>query len=87
MKGRDLIVLIMNNNLEDEDVFDKKFLESIMPTIEKVAVMHSVGIATVEVWLESGCLDGVEFDGQVYILPDSLTEFDEKLANRETKNG
>ena len=87
MTGRDLIVLVMENNLENVDIFDKKFIESIMPTVEKVAVTFNVGVATVDAWLEGGCLDGVELDGQVYILPDSLKKFTEKRVNKETNNG
>lgn len=87
MKGRDLIAIIVENHLEDADVFDEKFLESIMPTIEKVAVMFNVGIATVEIWLEDGCLDGVVFESVTYIFPDSLKKFIEIRENKETKNG
>lgn len=79
MSGRELIIYILENGLEDVDVFDVKFFKEF-PTVGDVAVAFNVGTATVEAWLENGCLVGIEFDGVVYISPASLNKLAEKKA-------
>ena len=82
MSGRELIIYIIENGLENEDVFE---IIKAFPTVGDVAVAFGVGTATVEVWLENGCLDGIEFDGVTYILPSSLDKFSEKRS-KEAKD-
>lgn len=51
MTGRDLIIYILQNNLEDEPVFkDGKLLG--FKTINEVAVENCVGCETVKVWTQ-----------------------------------
>ena len=85
MNGRELIIYILKNNLENEDIFSKAFLR-FMPTIEVVAVMFNVGVATVDAWIQNDCLKAIEFDGQTYITPDSLSKFAEKVGHKEVDN-
>lgn len=86
MNGRELVVLIMQNNLEEIDIFSEDFLGALMPTVESVAARFNVGVATVEVWLEDDCLEGVVFDGVTYIFPDSLKKFIEIRENKEAND-
>lgn len=68
MTGRDLIIYILKNNLEDKPVFlDKGFLN--LMTIRDAAVKFEVGIATVRTWFELGVIDGVMVGEDIYILP------------------
>lgn len=68
MTGRDLIVYILSNHLEDEPVFlDKGFLNLL--TADEAAVRMNVGPATIQVWFELGLLDGVMVGDELYILP------------------
>ena len=85
MNGRELILYILENELENEDIFSKEFLK-FMPTIESVAVMFNVGVATVEAWVENDCLDSIEFGGQTYITPTSLHEFGKRMGYKEVDN-
>ena len=67
MTGRDLIVYILQNDLEDEPIFNNgKFLVGFVPAIE-IAVKHSVGLATVYTWVERGLMDGVIINNTLYI--------------------
>jgi excisionase family DNA binding protein len=68
MTGRDLIVYILTNNLEDEPVFlDKGFLNLISEV--EAANRLNVGIATIRAWLELGAIKGVRVGDEIYILP------------------
>ena len=83
MLGRELIIYIIENGLENEDVFE---IIKTFPTVGDVAVGFDVGTATVEVWVANGCLDGIECDGVTYISPASLDKFAEEKARKEAKN-
>ena len=85
MNGRELIIYILENGLENEDIFSKEFLK-FMPTIERVAVIFKVGTATVDAWIQNDCLQAIEFDGVTYITPDSLKKFAEKVGHTEVED-
>ena len=66
MTGRDLIIYILANNLEDEFVFkDGKFLGFI--TVLVAAEKMNVGISTVYAWIAQGMLDCIVVHGMIYI--------------------
>lgn len=68
MTGRDLIVYILQNNLENEEVFkDGVFLGCL--AIDKVAIELHVGFSTVYTWVQLGYLDGIKINDILYILP------------------
>lgn len=67
MTGRELIVYILENGLEDKQVFeDGKFIG--FKTTYEVAEELSVGIATVDAWCKLGMLPNVRL-GTVYLIP------------------
>lgn len=69
MTGRDLIIYIMTNGLEDEPVFkDGKLLGFL--TVEEVAAKMSVGVATVNAWLLQQRLCHIRIENQIYIPAD-----------------
>lgn len=69
MTGRDLIVYILSNNLENEQVFkDGKFIGFI--TAGEAAAKLNVGVPTICVWLSQNKLDGVKIGDIVYISAD-----------------
>lgn len=71
MTGRDLILYILANGLEDEPVFkDKKFIGFM--TAGEAAEKMNVGIPTVCVWLSQGLLDGVRIGDNIYIAANSV---------------
>lgn len=69
MLGRDLIVYIMKNGLENEPVFkDGKFIGFVTP--EEVAVTNGVGPATVCAWVHQGRLHSEAVKEGIYIPAD-----------------
>lgn len=76
MTGRDLIIYILTNNLEDQPVFlDKGFLNLLSES--EAAVKTQVGTATIRAWFEMGLIDGVKVGDELYIVPS------EKLTRKE----
>lgn len=66
MTGRELILYILENGLEDEPVFkDGKFIGFI--TAGEAAVKLNVGVPTVYVLVSQRKLDGVFINGAMYI--------------------
>lgn len=76
MTGRDLIVYILSNHLEDEPVFkDGKFIGYL--TAAEAAEKMNVGEATVWAWVMQGRLDGTYFktlQDNLYIPADCKLE-------------
>ena len=77
MTGRELIVYILENGLEDEPVFkDDKFVGFI--TVAEAAGKMDVGTATIEAWAALGMLDSINVVEGVYISESILrTDSDE----------
>ena len=66
MTGRELIIYILENSLEDEPVFKNgKFIGFITP--EEVAVKTDVGAATVYAWINQGRIDSEAVKEGIYI--------------------
>lgn len=67
MTGRDLIIYILENKLEDHPVFkDGKFIGFITP--EEAAAKCSVGVETIRMWALLGYIDSIKSDYELYIL-------------------
>ena len=74
MTGRDLILYILANGLEDELVFeDGKFIGFV--TIGEAAEKLGVGIATVSVWISQKRLESAVVGDTIYISASSLESF------------
>lgn len=70
MTGRSLIIYILQNGLEDEEIFkDGKILGYM--TIDEAAVRTHFGRATIEAWIEIGLLDGVINIGKEALIPET----------------
>ena len=70
MTGRDLILYILANGLEDKPVFEDGRLIGFM-TLDEAAVKFEVGAATVRVWINEGMLYGIKIGEEIYIPADS----------------
>lgn len=65
MTGKDLIIYILQNDLENEDLFsDGRFLGLL--TVEEMAAQLEVGAATILTWYDLGILDGVNIGGTIF---------------------
>lgn len=66
MTGRELILYILENGLEDKDVFENgKFVGFLTP--DEVAMQMTVGTATVLAWIQQGRLPSETVKGGIYI--------------------
>ena len=66
MTGRDLIIYILENGLENEPVFKDGRLLGFMNTME-AAIKYEVGVCTVTLWVQNGQLPGLRIGKEIYI--------------------
>lgn len=69
MTGRELIMFILENKLEDEIVIRNGIFIGFMDEYE-TAAMFDVGVATVRTWYDMGKLSGVKIGDHLYFLRD-----------------
>lgn len=66
MTGKDLIIYILMNDLEDAPIIeDGKFIGFM--TEEEAAVKFGVGVATIRVWINQEKIEGFRINEAVYI--------------------
>lgn len=63
MTGRELIIYILQNNLEDKVILSK----------EEAAVKHGVGINTIELMYNLGMVQGIKIYNNLYIFTEPET--------------
>lgn len=78
MTGRDLIIYILANGLEDKSIFEDGKLVGFM-TIQEAAVKFNVGTATVKTWVDMGLMNSISIGDVIYIPVDAKSP-SEKLA-------
>lgn len=66
MTGRDLIIFILENKLEDELVFEDGRIVGFM-TINEAAVKLDTGVATVKAWTDLGLIETIKIGKEIYI--------------------
>lgn len=67
MTGRDLILYILENRLEDEIVIKDGIFVWLMDE-EEAAVKFGVGVAQIRAWYVTGMLDGTKIGDRLYFL-------------------
>lgn len=67
MTGRDLILFILENNLENELVIKNGVFIWLMNE-EEAAAKFGVGMATIKTWHTLGKLDGIKIMDHIYFL-------------------
>lgn len=80
MTGKELIIYILQNNLEDEIVIKDGIFVWLMNE-EEAAAKFNVGVATVKAWYVCGMLSGTKIGDHLYFLRNAS---DPRV---ETKNG
>lgn len=65
--GRDLIMYILANGLEDKPVFEGGHILGFMSEKE-AAIKYGVGRATIRVWIDMGFLKGYKI-GDMFLIP------------------
>ena len=66
MTGRELIIYILQNHLEDEPIFKDGQLLGFMTEIE-AAIKFDVGVSTINVWYQLKQIPGFVIGDQLYI--------------------
>ena len=66
MTGRDLIIYILENHLEDEEFFKDGKIPGLL-TYEEAAVKFNVGTFTIKAWVGCGYLKSITIYGNHYI--------------------
>lgn len=67
MTGRELIIYILQNGLEDEIVFKDGMFLGFMDENE-AAAKFNVGVATINAWYMAGMIKGTKFGNSLYFL-------------------
>ena len=81
MTGRELIMYILENHLEDEPICkDGRFLGCI--TIDEAAEKWGVGTSTIYAWIKLGMLPGIDVS---YLYSSYLIPAHAELKTNETK--
>lgn len=70
MTGRELIIYIMQNGLEDKEVFANDTFLDLM-TVGEAATKFEVGTFTIRVWYLKGYIHGISIGDSVYIFKDA----------------
>lgn len=71
MTGRELIIFILENHLEDKPISD---LCTLFETADQAAVRLGVGTATVNIWFKLGKIKGITIGESVYIFKNAMPE-------------
>ena len=66
MTGRDLIVYILENKLEDRPVFDNGALLGFV-SVAEAAERCDVGNSTDSVWISQGLIYGIKINDEIYV--------------------
>ena len=67
MTGRELMMYILENHLEDEIIIQDGVFVGFM-TEEEAAVKFNVGVATVKAWYTCGYVKGTKIGDRLYFL-------------------
>lgn len=70
MTGRDLIIYILQNNLEDRNVFENGMFIGLM-TEEESAVKFKVGVPTIRVWHALNLIRSISIGDSVFVFRDT----------------
>ena len=76
MTGRDLIIYILENGLENEPIYKDGNIIGLM-SIGQAAKKWNVGSETVRTWTVMGMIDYVMIDTAIYIPATSAPKFKE----------
>lgn len=77
MTGRELIIFILENNLENVSIFDGDTLPGLM-TLDEAAVKWHSGRNTLKALFEMGKIPGVIIDEKIYIHKSVENPFSKK---------
>lgn len=62
MTGRELIILILENHLEDMEFNPAGYM-----SVEEAAIKYNVGTETINVWINNGVMPAVKIGNKYYV--------------------
>lgn len=71
MTGKELIIYILKNNLENEDIFKDGVPIGFM-SVSEAALKFKVTASTISLWYGMGMINGVDIGGTLYIPVDAV---------------
>lgn len=77
MTGRDLIIYILENNLEDTELFIRDFMPLFI-TAETAAVRWNCGAATVKAMIDMGKVKGAKVGDKYFVLALESNPFEKR---------
>ena len=78
MTGKDLIIYILKNDLENENI--EYILTQMFLTKERVAIRLGVGVETVKTMAQLDLLPSITINGEIYIFNDYEKKKDNLLT-------
>lgn len=82
--GRDLIIYILQNGLENEAVFENGRLLGFM-NVAEAAIKFGVGGSTIDTWIKMGLLDSIRI-GNLTFIPANATNPKERINDERNNN-
>lgn len=79
MTGRELMLYILQNKLEDEIIIETM-------SVEEAAVLYGVGLATIRAWWELGLLDGFDIGGCLYLFKGLKNQNNEQERGKDNED-
>jgi hypothetical protein len=86
MTGKELIIYILQNNLEDKVVLSNGIFTGIMDA-EQAAAKFGVGVATVQTWYQLGMIPGFTMGGSLFFMKDVENPLLDKNKRGVDRNG
>lgn len=68
MTGKELITIILDNDLLNEDILTDETLDKIFISDEKAAAKLGVGVETIKLLYAMDVIEGFKFSGKLYLL-------------------
>ena len=85
MTYRDLIMYVLENHLEDEEIFKDGRFAGFMTKIE-AAIKFDVDVATINVWIDTGCLEAIKPFGSICYIPVNAENPKDKIKREQSNN-
>ena len=73
--GREIIIYILENGLENEEIFKDGILVGCL-TIEETAIKFNVGIATVKTWVHENMIKSFFINGNIVVPANAIPRID-----------
>lgn len=71
MTGKDLMIYILQNNLENERIFN-------LITVDEAALKFNVGSETIKIWYKLDIISGIQLGNKLYIVSNDKSSKEEK---------